>query len=215
MIAELLPQISYSNKGYPYLGTQRDERLVETLLRRDLPPSTIIAIFQAYGFPLQNSDYRELQSMEATGDPTVGEAVAAEIKVREEATAAEKKAEEKRIEEEERCRKERARERRLAARRDTDPGCPYKTLKAAYADGWHDLRKEEYGGEKLRLKGHVLVRKTKKAVSATEWERRGYRVLPDQEPHCWLSGRVGGGAKSMTWAVYREDQVCPKRKVTD
>jgi len=127
-------------------------------------------------------------------------------------------AERRRRHEEDRRREEeqrRYREMRRQALRDTEPGCPYKTLKAAYAAGWHDLKPEEYGGERLRLKGHTLARNTEIAVSATEWGRRGFHVLRDQEPHCWLSGRVGSRrSKTITWAVYREDQVIPKRKIT-
>ena len=58
-------------------------------------------------------------------------------------------------------------------------------------------------------------RNTEDAVSATEWGRRGYRVRPGQEPHAWLSGRVGKGTgKKITWPVYRLDQVEPKRTLT-
>jgi hypothetical protein len=108
----------------------------------------------------------------------------------------------------------RRRELRRQAPRASDPCCPYKTLKAAYADGWHGERPEEYGGERVRLRGHTLVRNAEVAVSASEWGRRGYRVLPDQEPHGWLSGQVGNGRTSITWPVYRKDQVVAKRKVT-
>jgi hypothetical protein len=99
--------------------------------------------------------------------------------------------------------------------RVTNPECPYKTLKDAYADGWHKAQPEEYGGERILLMGHPLVRNTEIAVSSSEWGRRGFRVLAGQEPHCQLSGRFGEGrSKMITWPVYRKDQVIPKRKTT-
>lgn len=79
---------------------------------------------------------------------------------------------------------------------------PYKTLKAAYADGWHKPKLNEYGGKAIRIKDHVLVRDTQKAVSQTEWGRRGYEVLPDQQPHAWRSSQF-----LFTYAVFRKDQV--------
>ena len=37
----------------------------------------------------------------------------------------------------------------------------YMTLKAARADGWHERKDDEVGGEEITLKGHTLVRNTK------------------------------------------------------
>jgi hypothetical protein len=89
----------------------------------------------------------------------------------------------------------------------------WKTLKAAYADGWHDLRPEQYDGDRLLLKGHVLVRNAKVALSKTEWGRRGYRVGSGEQPHAILAAHFNGSLKS--WPVYREDQVCKKRGVAN
>lgn len=73
----------------------------------------------------------------------------------------------------------------------------YKTLKAAYADGWKDLKPCEYGGEQIALKGHTLVKNPKRARSKKEWGYEGYEVKPDEKPH----------ARFSWWGVYREDQV--------
>lgn len=72
-----------------------------------------------------------------------------------------------RKEEEERRKQERS-EQRKARLKQTDPHCPYKTLKAAYADGWVDLNSDHYDGERLLLKGHMLVRH----ATNTEQERK-------------------------------------------
>ncbi len=73
----------------------------------------------------------------------------------------------------------------------------YKTMKAAYADGWKDLKPCEYGGEQIVLKGHTLVKNPKRARSKKEWGYKGYEVKPDEKPH----------ARFSWWSVYREDQV--------
>lgn len=73
----------------------------------------------------------------------------------------------------------------------------YKTLKAAYADGWDDLKPCEYGGEQIVLKGHTLVKNPKRARSKKEWGYKGYEVMPGEKPH----------ARFSWWSVYREDQV--------
>ena len=83
----------------------------------------------------------------------------------------------------------------------------YKTLKAAYSDGWHDKRREEYGGEGLILKGHTLTRNHDLARSATDWAFRGYRVKPGEQPIAYLTRNVG---KLVTYGVYRADQVEPR-----
>lgn len=36
----------------------------------------------------------------------------------------------------------------------------YKSLKEAYADGWHERKEDEIGGEEITIKGHTLVRNT-------------------------------------------------------
>lgn len=89
----------------------------------------------------------------------------------------------------------------------------YKTLKAAYAAGFVKHKPEQYGGEVAVVKNHTLVRYTKGAVSRTAWERQGFRVRPDQEPHAVVGGRVGG--RYRWWDVFRDDQVEPlRRRVT-
>lgn len=88
-------------------------------------------------------------------------------------------------------------------RTQTDSGCPYRSLRAAYDDGWVELdEQEDYGGGRMLLKGHRLIRKGKRAVSETEWKRRGFKVKPGERPHGLLC--------CYAWyAVYRDDQVAP------
>jgi hypothetical protein len=63
-----------------------------------------------------------------------------------------------RRQEEEIRRKQEQSELRKARLRQTDPNCRYKTLKAAFANGWVDLGVDQYDGDRLLLKGHVLVK---------------------------------------------------------
>jgi hypothetical protein len=78
----------------------------------------------------------------------------------------------------------------------------HKTLKAAEAAGFSEMRPEYYGGETITLKGHVLVRNHKWAQSETAWKRSGRRVMA-HEPHACVKTQWG------QYAVYRDDQtVC-------
>jgi hypothetical protein len=87
----------------------------------------------------------------------------------------------------------------------------FKSLKAARAAGYHDLRDEEYGGEQTQVEGRTLVRDPQVAVSKTAWGERGFRVRRGETPHAEVSGTVGG--KNRSWLVYRDDQVEPKRVI--
>ncbi|MCC7542401.1 MAG: hypothetical protein IT379_39650 [Deltaproteobacteria bacterium] len=88
----------------------------------------------------------------------------------------------------------------------------FRTIKAAKSAGFRELRKGEYGGEQITLKGQLLARDPKAALSATAWGEKGCRVRDDAEPHATLTGHVGGaaGGKTRSWHVYRDDQVLPK-----
>lgn len=86
-------------------------------------------------------------------------------------------------------------------RRFIPEGCPYRTLKAAYKDGWVEERAEHYNGETLHLKGHELTRNAKKAMSRTQWKAAGYQVICDATPHAEISNGW------TIYPVYREDQV--------
>jgi len=79
-----------------------------------------------------------------------------------------------RLEEEEERRKQEQGEQRKARLKQTDPTCPYKTLKAAYADGWVDLGSENYDGDSLILKGHILVHNVEKALSKPKLKENLY-----------------------------------------
>lgn len=85
----------------------------------------------------------------------------------------------------------------------------YRTLKAARADGWHRLKKDEYGGEQISLKGHTLVRNPKVAQSKTWWEAAGYSVKPGEQPHAQRTGQY------VVYDVYRDDQVEPTPTVAE
>jgi hypothetical protein len=65
----------------------------------------------------------------------------------------------------------------------------------------------QYGGEQIEVKGHLLVRGAKEAVSRTEWGRRGYKVKEDIDPHSERTNAVGKYCEWVTYEVYREDQV--------
>lgn len=79
-----------------------------------------------------------------------------------------------RRQEEEMRRKQEQSEQRKARLRQPDPNCPYKTLKAAYADGWVDLGSDQDDDNRLLLKGHVLLRKRDKDQSKTNRKEKLY-----------------------------------------
>jgi hypothetical protein len=58
-----------------------------------------------------------------------------------------------------------------------------------------------------------LVHTPKEAVSKTEWSKRGYRVLRDAVPHAQRTAGIFGRG-SVSYPVYRADQVEPKRRMT-
>jgi hypothetical protein len=89
----------------------------------------------------------------------------------------------------------------------------YATIKAAAEAGFCKRKDHEYGGEEITVKGRLLVRDPKEAYSTTEWSKRGYRLRKGAQPHCLRSARIAD-RKKVTYAVYREDQVEPKRKVS-
>lgn len=89
----------------------------------------------------------------------------------------------------------------------------FTTIKSAIAAGYGKPLKEHYGGERLEIKGHTLVRNPNKAKSRTAWSQRGFRIKKGEEAHATVSHRVADGAKSVTYDVYRDDQVEPKKAV--
>lgn len=82
----------------------------------------------------------------------------------------------------------------------------YKSLKAAHADGWHKAQGDEYGGQEINLKGHTLVRNTKRAQSRTWWKEHGFEVKTGENPQGTRSIHPG---RHVVHDVYREDQVIP------
>lgn len=52
----------------------------------------------------------------------------------------------------------------------------FKSIKAAKAAGYADPRSEEYGGDRIRIKGRVLVKNADRAKSKSEWSREGFRI---------------------------------------
>src|SRR5262245_36397759 len=57
----------------------------------------------------------------------------------------------------------------------------FKTLKAAYAAGFTQLRPEHYGGEQIEVKDHTLVRHAQLACSETAWKAYRRRLKPGQD----------------------------------
>jgi hypothetical protein len=84
---------------------------------------------------------------------------------------------------------------------------PFGTIRAAWAAGFVEAREWHYGGEQLIVKGHVLVRGAREALSRTTWEGLGFRVKPDAAPHTTRWSQVGSGAKTVAYPLFRADQV--------
>jgi hypothetical protein len=82
----------------------------------------------------------------------------------------------------------------------------YKSIVEARRNGFVEWKPWLYGGERVDVKGHTLVRGSLEAQSATTWKRAGKVVLPDVVPHAKRSFLIRG-AKQVTFPVYREDQV--------
>lgn len=61
----------------------------------------------------------------------------------------------------------------------------YTTIKEARADGFRERKRWEYGGEETTVKGQVLFRNPKRAMSMTEWKRNGFEVKDDAVPLTW------------------------------
>lgn len=100
------------------------------------------------------------------------------------------------------------RDRRKARLGMTEVNCPYKTLKAAYAEDWIDKRPEHYlveGQRQILLKGHILVRRGQYEVALSEsaWRRWHNRRPINQYCHDNISNGW------LTYAVYRLDQTEP------
>lgn len=91
-------------------------------------------------------------------------------------------------------------------------GVTFSTLKAAREAGFREPSAAEYGGERIELKGHILLRGAKRAKSKSEWEREGYCVKDGMTPHGQLHARAHG--RSMHYSVYRDDQVEPKKPIS-
>jgi hypothetical protein len=85
-------------------------------------------------------------------------------------------------------------------------GASYKSIVEARRNGFVEWKRWLYGGERVDVKGHTLVRGSLEAQSATAWKRVGKVVLPDVVPHAKRSFLIRG-AKQVAFPVYREDQV--------
>lgn len=87
----------------------------------------------------------------------------------------------------------------------------YPSIMAARRGGFVPLRSFFYGGEWISIatrgKHHFLLRDPVEAISATAWHARECEVIEDAVPHARRTHQVGGGRKSVTYNVYREDQV--------
>jgi hypothetical protein len=90
----------------------------------------------------------------------------------------------------------------------------FKTIKSAEAAGFHRMKSDEYGGEQITVKGVLLAKNPSNARSMTAWKEAGRKIIDPQQPHAVLCHRVGG-AKSVTYSIYRMDQTAPiKRRST-
>src|SRR6266404_1097013 len=78
----------------------------------------------------------------------------------------------------------------------------FNTIKAAKQVGFRERKDWEYGGEEITVKGRLLVRNPKEALSQTEWSKRGYRVRRDAQPHSYRYGFTG--QRRVTYDVYRD-----------
>ena len=76
----------------------------------------------------------------------------------------------------------------------------YKTIKAAKAAGFVEKRPEYYGGEVLKIKGHVLIKNPESAQSQTTWKKLGRKVKETAIAHACRRGL------HCDYYVYRLDQ---------
>jgi hypothetical protein len=89
----------------------------------------------------------------------------------------------------------------------------FETIKAANEAGFRERKKWEYGGEEITVKGRLLVRNPREAISKSAWSKQGFCVPRDAEPHSDRFAYFEGGG-NRHYPVYREDQVAPKRQVS-
>ena len=66
----------------------------------------------------------------------------------------------------------------------------FATIKAAMAAGYRPSKEWEYGGQGVVVKGRLLVRDPKEALSKTAWWKRGFRPRAGVEPHCVRSRQL-------------------------
>ena len=90
----------------------------------------------------------------------------------------------------------------------------FRTIKAAEAAGFHRMAEYLYGGEQITVKGVLLVRYSETARSTTAWRQFGRKVISGSKPHAIRTCRFSGKsrAKSVTYAVYRQDQTLAMQK---
>lgn len=115
--------------------------------------------------------------------------------------AEEERLKRQRREEDEKRRKQEQSERRKERLRQTDPNSPYKTLKAAYADGWVELRPDHEGGDRLLLKGHTLVQNAKETEPRTTRKEKLYVYMTTLR-------KVYGLTPRMIEALETPDELC-------
>ena len=85
----------------------------------------------------------------------------------------------------------------------------YKSIKEALADGWvRELPTSPFfGGERIGLTNHTLVRGFKFGMSKTGWKEEGYRIKDGEKPMGQRKWRVGGDLYHRMVSLYTDDQV--------
>jgi hypothetical protein len=71
-----------------------------------------------------------------------------------------------------------------------------RTLEEAHAAGYRERKDWEYGGEEITVKGELLVKGAKEAISETAWRKHGMRIKRGPQPHATCFGRVGSLRRS-------------------
>lgn len=101
-----------------------------------------------------------------------------------------------------------AAETKRRQRLETDPACPFPSIKAILAAGFVPRRLHYYRPEGVwKLKGRWFVKGFAVAVSRSEWKRRGRIVKPDAQP---LTELTPGYCRRGWVKVYTEDDTVPK-----
>ncbi len=135
---------------------------------RTLANGCVIRLLDAEGNPFDLESVRNGTAHFDRWFVTEHDVQVIELKIEEETVRVNANVQEKLLQQEEQERQEREEaERRKWQRAELKAAGlwdhpQYKTLKSAYADGWHKRKKNEDGGEEITFRGRTLVRNTKR-----------------------------------------------------